>query len=335
MKLTTLTLTHFFGAALAFMSAFQTSSFAQTQTLEVAAQSFPVIGSLDVDYSRIAQQVSGLNHHRLTGTEKSQAQAQFGIQNGEPTALVGIYYQINDTGGGKQKGYLWLGKVNSPNAQKVVQELKPMIASGESHLRPVLDQYLAKRQSELETQVASSAPQGNGKTIVNPVAVPAHVQATLNSRNSSHSSGQPYTGMSTQTTSSQNSTANSSGTFINMPTARTPGQPGAPAPQAAPAAQTPATPAVTANIELLIFGQDFCGYCRDLKAYIPELQNRFGSALKIQYIDSKAQPALAQKHNANSIPTVIILKDGAEVEHVDGSPGRPGLLRMLENYLRN
>lgn len=102
---------------------------------------------------------------------------------------------------------------------------------------------------------------------------------------------------------------------------------------------TPAAPASgkkqpASVVEVIMIGADWCGYCRQLKAMIPDLEAKFGAAIKITYIDSDKNPGAKSKYNATSTPTVIFFRDGQVLRHCNGSPGRDGMFQLLEQYTR-
>lgn len=64
-------------------------------------------------------------------------------------------------------------------------------------------------------------------------------------------------------------------------------------------------------IEILKFSAAWCGPCRVLSSILKDVEG-------ITNVDIDQQKDLAIKHNVRSVPTIIFLKDGEQVERTTG-----------------
>lgn len=81
------------------------------------------------------------------------------------------------------------------------------------------------------------------------------------------------------------------------------------------------------------FWAEWCGPCRMAGPVIDELAEEYKGKAVIGKINIDEERELAEKYGVMSIPTVIIFKDGKEVERKVGFPGKEGYQEMLEEHL--
>ena len=68
--------------------------------------------------------------------------------------------------------------------------------------------------------------------------------------------------------------------------------------------------------QILYFSSTWCGPCKNFKPIMESVSN----SIPVQFIDIDQNPALATQYNIKSIPTLIFLKNGQEINK------RPGVL---------
>jgi thioredoxin 1 len=68
--------------------------------------------------------------------------------------------------------------------------------------------------------------------------------------------------------------------------------------------------------QIIYFSAVWCGPCKNFKPIMESVSN----SIPVQFIDVDQNPTLAAKYNIRSIPTLVFLKDGQEVNK------RPGVL---------
>ncbi|MCD8376474.1 MAG: thioredoxin [Oscillospiraceae bacterium] len=85
--------------------------------------------------------------------------------------------------------------------------------------------------------------------------------------------------------------------------------------------------AVDQGVALVDFWADWCGPCKMLAPTIETLAGLYEGRALIAKVDVDAQSALARRFGVMSIPTVLLLKDGAEMDRLVG-------LMPLESYVQ-
>ena len=80
------------------------------------------------------------------------------------------------------------------------------------------------------------------------------------------------------------------------------------------------------------FGAPWCAPCRMAEPVFDELSEEYKGKAVIGKVNIDEEQELAQKYGVMSIPTVIIFKDGKEVERKVGFPGKEGYQEMIDKY---
>jgi len=86
-------------------------------------------------------------------------------------------------------------------------------------------------------------------------------------------------------------------------------------------------------IELKKFEADWCGPCRMLKPTFQKLEESFGNSVKFSYINVDESQDEAAKYSIRSIPAVVIVKDGAEVNRLVGVQSEMAYSNALNELL--
>tara|TARA_Y100000389_G_scaffold45842_1_gene40715 strand:- start:214 stop:477 length:264 start_codon:yes stop_codon:yes gene_type:complete len=86
-------------------------------------------------------------------------------------------------------------------------------------------------------------------------------------------------------------------------------------------------------IELKKFEADWCGPCRMLKPTFQKLEESFGNSVKFSYINVDESQDEAAKYSIRSIPAVVIVKDGAEVNRLVGVQSEMAYSNALNDIL--
>jgi len=85
---------------------------------------------------------------------------------------------------------------------------------------------------------------------------------------------------------------------------------------------------------LVDFWAAWCGPCQLLKPIIEELAVEYKDKnVKIGKLDVDANPAMAQKYQIMSIPTLIFFKDGQPVNQLMGVQSKDDLKKELDKLI--
>ena len=73
-----------------------------------------------------------------------------------------------------------------------------------------------------------------------------------------------------------------------------------------------------APLAVVDFWADWCGPCRMLAPAIEELDKQYGDKVLVAKVNVDQEPELARRFGIMSIPTVVFLKNGVEVDRKVG-----------------
>src|SRR3712207_4077292 len=77
------------------------------------------------------------------------------------------------------------------------------------------------------------------------------------------------------------------------------------------------------------FWAGWCAACRQIAPVLDDLARRHAGRLKVVKVDVDANPALAARFGARSIPLLVLMRDGREVDRVVGALPRTALEALL------
>ena len=80
------------------------------------------------------------------------------------------------------------------------------------------------------------------------------------------------------------------------------------------------------------FWAPWCGYCRRLAPAVERLEAEIGSKVTVLKADIDELPEIAQQYEIDTIPTLILFKDGKEAERFVGLRSREELEQVLSKY---
>ncbi|MBI3975093.1 MAG: thioredoxin [Armatimonadetes bacterium] len=82
------------------------------------------------------------------------------------------------------------------------------------------------------------------------------------------------------------------------------------------------------------FWATWCAPCRRIAPILEDLAAEYAGRLKVAKVDVDANPALADRYNVRSIPTLAVFKGGQLVERIVGYVPKEELKRQVDIALR-
>jgi thioredoxin 2 len=90
------------------------------------------------------------------------------------------------------------------------------------------------------------------------------------------------------------------------------------------------TDETTASVPVVVdLWAPWCGPCRMISPVLEDLAARHAGRLKIVKVNVDEEPALGRRFDAHSIPLLVVLRDGREIDRIVGALPRPALEARL------
>ena len=81
------------------------------------------------------------------------------------------------------------------------------------------------------------------------------------------------------------------------------------------------------------FWAEWCGPCRMVAPVLEELARDYAGRIKIAKLNVDENPATASRYQTRSIPTMLLFKDGVQVDRLVGALPRQELERHIQKLL--
>lgn len=88
------------------------------------------------------------------------------------------------------------------------------------------------------------------------------------------------------------------------------------------------------GVVLVDFTATWCGPCHQLKPILRDLAGHYRGRVRIVTLDVEASPLVTQRYRVTSMPTMVILRGGAEVGRLVGLRTAKYVAGALERALR-
>ena len=90
----------------------------------------------------------------------------------------------------------------------------------------------------------------------------------------------------------------------------------------------------TAELPVLVdFWATWCGPCRMIAPIIEEISDELDGTLDVCKVDVDDADSVAMQYGIMSIPTIVIFKDGKEMERLVGYRAKDALMQVIQKYL--
>mgnify|MGYP003452937525 FL=1 len=83
---------------------------------------------------------------------------------------------------------------------------------------------------------------------------------------------------------------------------------------------------------LVDFYAEWCGPCKIMKPTLPDVAERIGDKAEIVEVDVDKEKELAGQYRIQSVPTLIIFKNGKQLWRQSGVISTNALVKLLKEY---
>jgi thioredoxin 2 len=91
--------------------------------------------------------------------------------------------------------------------------------------------------------------------------------------------------------------------------------------------------AVRASVPVVVdLWAPWCGPCKWVEPIVESIARDRAGALKVVKVDIDHAPVIAKRYGVQHIPTLIVLRDGVEVDRLMGAASKPQLESWLERH---
>lgn len=91
--------------------------------------------------------------------------------------------------------------------------------------------------------------------------------------------------------------------------------------------------AASGQTVLVDFWATWCGPCKMLAPVMEELAQQYEGKIAVAKVDVDQEPELAMRYGVMSIPTVVLLQKGEEVERKVGLLPKETYVELMDQYL--
>jgi thioredoxin 1 len=83
---------------------------------------------------------------------------------------------------------------------------------------------------------------------------------------------------------------------------------------------------------LVDFWAAWCGPCRMLAPTVEAVAEKYAGSARVAKVDVDENPSISQRFGIKGIPTLILFKDGKEVERAVGATSKEAISRMIDKH---
>lgn len=83
---------------------------------------------------------------------------------------------------------------------------------------------------------------------------------------------------------------------------------------------------------LVDFWAEWCGPCRALAPKLEEISEELSGKIEVVKINIDENPEAPRKYGVRGIPTMILFKEGKEVDQIVGNQPKENIVALLEKH---
>lgn len=84
---------------------------------------------------------------------------------------------------------------------------------------------------------------------------------------------------------------------------------------------------------LVDFYATWCGPCQMMAPILEQVNVQMQGKLRVVKIDSDKYPVLASRYQIHALPTLVLFKNGQQVERIEGVVSAPQLVQRLKSFV--
>ena len=84
---------------------------------------------------------------------------------------------------------------------------------------------------------------------------------------------------------------------------------------------------------LVDFWAEWCAPCRMLAPTVAAVAEQYGETANVVKLNVDDNPSTAQRYGIKGIPTLILFRDGKEVERVVGATSKESISKMIDKHV--
>ena len=84
---------------------------------------------------------------------------------------------------------------------------------------------------------------------------------------------------------------------------------------------------------LVDFWAEWCAPCRMLAPTVAAVAEHYGETATVVKLNVDDNPSTAQRYGIKGIPTLILFRDGKEVERVVGATSKESISKMIDKHV--
>jgi len=84
---------------------------------------------------------------------------------------------------------------------------------------------------------------------------------------------------------------------------------------------------------LVDFWAEWCAPCRMLAPTVKDIAEQYGESATVVKLNVDDNPSTAQRYGIKGIPTLILFRDGKEVERLVGATPKESIVKMIDKHI--